>query len=152
MVYRCPSFPLTVRLYSRQSRQGSHRAGLLPNPYHVPGREFSLDFIGSYPDLRKEDVDDLVSYATMEVVKHIREHGDGPLPLESYRFPHAPLEFIIRPWDNIPAEHSLTYNDTTAILEAFKLKMVRQGYHAWRADVLLNADDRLLGSALLADA
>ncbi|KAL9628118.1 MAG: hypothetical protein Q9204_006098 [Flavoplaca sp. TL-2023a] len=52
----------------------------LPNPYPIPNTPFNITFNPPQRPLIHEDVVDCLKQARSEVVSHIKEHGDGPIP------------------------------------------------------------------------
>ena len=122
----------------------------LPNPYPVPDRAFSVDFAADEPELPQSDADGCIFLAYHHVMEHIRQHGDGPIPPS----PRA-LLYTFRTVDlgidrlDVPHQFALTYNDTMTILFAFAVKMRREGYRSYFAEIIQTQGGGHLGDALI---
>lgn len=80
----------------------------------------------------------------------ISRHGDSIIPQHPacLQFFHGAVEFSLCPMA-APPQPILSYNDAIAILRAFSMKMSREGYRQWFADISLTEDGGFVGDALI---
>ena len=106
--------------------------------------------MGHNVEFEKNDVLGLINLAIHSLIDELCMHGDGPIPKDPsilLCFEFNTVEFLIYPYLE-PPDQILTYNDTTAILDAFSLKMSREGYSHRFAVVLSSAADLLAESSI----
>lgn len=144
--------PITTQSAIRNPKSKSRlaspnlRLNSLPNPYPVPNRPFSLDFIARQSNLPKANVDRCLEYALITLIYIV---GSGHPPVPSHvKIPYGGITFNVDPVSS-PYQPDLTYNDTIAILEAFVLKTKVEGYKEWIAEARWDIGGRYLGDALL---
>ncbi|KAL8652234.1 MAG: hypothetical protein Q9226_004351 [Calogaya cf. arnoldii] len=107
---------------------------VLPNPYPVPGKPFSMNFIAG-EELERIDVRGVLSQAYKQVMRVI-ESGAGKRTLSPlgilavYRGVAFYMGFVPLP---------LTYNDAQSILNAFWLKAAEDGASEWRAHIIYDS-------------
>lgn len=121
----------------------------IPNPYSVPNTALSLDFHdqhGQGPPLAYRDVIACIVAIRREVIKHIQQHGNGPIPFLSYVF--GDLGFAIAPTPGHAGPH-ISYQDTDALLSVYALKMAREGYRGRYAEIFVTQTGETIGDALL---
>ena len=123
----------------------------LPNPYHIPDSPYSIDFQNPGPFFDSGlAVQRFLDYALGVVINHIQHRGDGPLPrhdgdLRALRINGEPYTFFV-----FAEFGTLTYNDTTQILEAFSLKSRMEGYRERESIILETVTGSSEGFAELA--
>lgn len=101
--------------------------------------------------LRRKDAIGCIDHAYSLLRQHISRYGDGPIPQNQagleVRF--KTVEFSITtsmppPW---PLESAPSYKDALAILAAFALKMGREGFHWWLAEIVSTGGAGYVGDA-----
>ncbi len=127
----------------------------LPNPYPVPNRPFTIDFNSEIGDVELNETDALrvIDTAIHTLVNDIRVHGDRPIPsdpLEAIDFESGTVYFTVESLSE-PPDPFVTYNDTIAILDAFSLKMSREGYCRWFGLVESTGGGAALAEASVSD-
>jgi len=139
---------------NRRTRQvnGTLQLNPLPNPYPVPDKPFSIFFEERQETLSRGDVVGCIHQAYDVILDHLCQHGDSPLPRvpSSLDFQFGNVIFGIAPVTWLPPPF-LTYNDTLAVLEAFSVKMSRDGYWSWFAEITLTEGGGHLGDALISE-
>ena len=102
-----------------RSKKSSLYLNPLPNPYQVPDRPFTLDFIIRRPYLPRPNVGRRISHSMLTILELVRQGGQLLGNDLTIKYDH--ILFGVYPH---PLLHQLqlTYNDSIAILEAFELK------------------------------
>lgn len=123
----------------------------LPNPYHVPGKPYSV-FFTEGEEISRLDVRSCLSQAYKLVMQYI-ELGSGKKPLRSsgIHILYRSVVFSIAATKDLPAVHpnSLTFDDAREILDAFWLKSLQDGYQELEARINHDQDGNLMGMANL---
>lgn len=123
----------------------------LPNPYHVPGKPYSLLFTGG-EEISRLDVRGCLSQAYKLVMQYI-ELGSGKKPLRSsgIHILYRSVVFSIAATKDLPAVHpnSLTFDDAREVLDAFWLKSLQDGYQELEARINHDQGGSLMGMANL---
>ncbi|KAI4182724.1 MAG: hypothetical protein LQ346_006507 [Caloplaca aetnensis] len=121
----------------------------LPNPYPMPGTAFSVDFEDSAPGplLVKEAAVYCINFIRHDVVQQIAQSGNVRIATKVWHV--ADLVFGIVPVQE-QTEPQFLYQDLLAVLSAFLTKMIREGYRARRARILVTDGGRYVGCAHIA--
>ena len=121
----------------------------LPNPYPMPGTAFSVEFEDSAPGpaLVKEAAVYCINFIRHDVVQQMVQSGN--VRTTSRVWHAADLVFGIVPVQG-QTEPQFLYQDLLAVLSAFFTKMIREGYRARRARILVTDGGRYVGYAHIA--
>lgn len=125
--------------------EGNLTSQPLPNPYPVPGSDITVDFEAQPDgDLNSRDARICIALAHDEIFEYLTEHGDGPvhIPLS---YAYESVELDVTPL----GESRITYMQTIFLLQAFSLKMNREGYKTWEAEVVRTGDTVQIADALI---
>ncbi|KAI4281022.1 MAG: hypothetical protein L6R38_003995 [Xanthoria sp. 2 TBL-2021] len=123
----------------------------LPNPYPIPETPYNATFRLPKAPLIREDVLGCLNYARREVVSHIKEYGDGPIPngqADPLLYPYRTVFFDIDS-NELPENQRLSYNVAAAVLVAFELKMTEEGYFHREAEIVMADSGEVIGEARL---
>ncbi|KAL8883271.1 MAG: hypothetical protein Q9192_007296 [Flavoplaca navasiana] len=124
----------------------------LPNPYSIPDTPFNITFNPPQRPLIHEDVVDCLEHARSQVVSHIKEHGDDPIPngeeADPLFYPYKTVLFDINS-NELPEVQRLSYGLAAAVLDAFALKMIREGYFHREAKIVTADSGEQIGEARL---
>lgn len=136
----------TDKVY-RPEINGTSRLISLSNPYPIPNTPFNIAFDPPEKPLIPEDVLDCLKYARSEVVSHIKEHGDRPIPNGEADplFYHYKTVFLDIDSNELPEVHRLSYSLTAAVLDVFALKMVEDGYFYRQAIIVTAVSGEQIG-------
>ena len=123
----------------------------LPNPHSIPNTPFNITFNPPQRPLIHQDVVDCLKNARGQVLSHTKEHGDGPIPngeADHLFYPYKTVSFDIDSNER-PEAQRLSYSLTAAVLDAFALKMIREGYFHREAKILTADSGEQIGEARL---
>ncbi|KAI4235084.1 MAG: hypothetical protein LQ349_003393 [Xanthoria aureola] len=152
-LFRRPQSPTLSTRDSPRLSQANRTLGLgvLPNPYAVPGKPFSMDWVLEGDELPRVNVRGCLSHAYSKVRDHVVLFGgDDPLPTD----PRYLLSIFLDVGFSISRAvleppSTLSYGDAIAVLEALWLKGDLEGYRSWLVNVVSTADDRHIGDLIL---
>ncbi|KAL8903873.1 MAG: hypothetical protein Q9207_003644 [Kuettlingeria erythrocarpa] len=121
----------------------------LPNPYRIAGTAFSIDFEDSVPGsaLVKEAAVYCLNSIRHDVVQHMVQSGNVRVTSRVWHVANLVFGFVPVPEQTEP---QLLYQDFLAVLSAFLTKMIREGYRARRALILVTEGGRYVGYAHIA--
>ena len=83
----------------------------------------------------------------MAITVHIRDHGDGPIPVGVTEFVYGSAEIWMEP-TRLPSP-PLTYNYMLMALRGISTKMDREGYWHWLAEIFQTEGNILMGDILV---
>ncbi|CAL8578062.1 hypothetical protein XPA_003863 [Xanthoria parietina] len=152
-LFRRPQSPTLSRRDSPLPGQTNRTLGLgiLPNPYAVPSKPFSLDWVLEGAELSRVNVRGCLSHAYGKVRDHVALFGgDDPLPTD----PRYLLSIFLDVGFSISRAvleppSTLSYGDAIAILEALWLTASLEGYRSWLVNVVSTEDERHIGNVIL---
>ncbi|KAL8850302.1 MAG: hypothetical protein Q9221_004717 [Calogaya cf. arnoldii] len=134
-MYWMPYFPVITLDGSLSSRLPiTTSVKFLPNPYPVPGKQFSMNFIAG-EELDRIDVRGVLSQAYKQVMRVI-ESGTGTAILSRLGILATYRGIIFYMASVAVRSIPLTYNDAEVILNAFWLKADVDGASEWRARIV----------------
>ncbi|KAL8878340.1 MAG: hypothetical protein Q9198_003828 [Flavoplaca austrocitrina] len=143
---------LMKKVYRPEDINGTSRLNL-PNPYPIPNTPFNITFNPPQKPLIHEDVVHCLKHARSQVVSHIKEHGDGPIPnngeeADHLFYPYKTVSFDIDSNELLEVQR-LSYSITAAVLDAFALKMIKEGYFHREAKIVTADSGEQIGEARL---
>ncbi|KAL8904667.1 MAG: hypothetical protein Q9207_003117 [Kuettlingeria erythrocarpa] len=130
----------------------------ISNPYPLPGTQYSIAFYAvppSAPTLNREHCINCINNAHRLINQHIQTHGDGPIPENVFKgltYSYRTVEFIIAPAPGAGPDAELSYSDAATVLDAYALKMSREGYYTRPAFIFVTDGGRRAGKALFMQA
>ncbi|KAL8737989.1 MAG: hypothetical protein Q9181_001171 [Wetmoreana brouardii] len=122
----------------------------------MPGTPYSIRFYQpGIPISPGASVTTCIGFSRNQIITHIRDHGDGPLPSSQVGYPSIQywaggLVFYVTLTPNLHLQH-VTWNDSIAILEAFALKMRLQGHRDRGGEIIVTRTGQFAGTVYLGE-
>lgn len=137
-----------TELQAKRRISGHLQLNILPNPYPVPGKPFSILFGIPGDDIPPRDIRNCVLAAYHALNHHVREHRDGPIPQhpDALRFRYGTVGFGIGP-ATAPPQRVLWYSDAIEILRALRVRSSQEGFHETFGRIEYTQSGRHLGDA-----
>ncbi|KAL9012578.1 MAG: hypothetical protein Q9173_002660 [Seirophora scorigena] len=123
---------------------------ILGNPYPIPNSPYSIDFDAPGPWLNSFEARQMLPWARRRYQEHIRKNHDGHRDLKDSIWHFQTITFGIVPEPSGGVTH-LKWRDALAIVDAFQLKVYREGYREWAGRIFVTQrPGETVGTALLA--
>lgn len=115
----------------------------IPNPYPLPGSDYSIFFELPPPiDLPHGDTERCIHDAKVRIIQHLHDHPSDTVVRGSLTYEHRLV--IFRFYPTAVEGVNLEYTDILRVLDAYGIKMAREGYRQ-RSARILGVGERVFG-------